>query len=660
MTDYRKIFICLVFFSIPFLIEFSSNAETDSRFHEDFEITYFEMLQDSLLPKGFNDLFAASGECIQCHGFDTAGIASVNMIGEDINVVDDWRASMMANSAKDPFWRAKVSHEVLLYPQHKNAIETKCTSCHAPLGHFNAIHNGANFYTIDSLVNDTIALDGVSCLACHKQTTENLGNLNSGNLNFDTAKVAYGPYISPLESPMIMETGYKPVFSEHISDAGICAGCHTLITETLDYDGNLTGDHFVEQATYHEWLNSEYNTNNTTCQNCHMPAYSKGEVFLVSGFETEPRSPFYLHDFAGANAFMLNILKNNSEALDVAATPEQFDEAIAATNAMLLNQSINVSLDLIDRTVDTAFFDVSILNIAGHKFPSGYPSRRVFVEFLVETEDGDTLFISGKTDENFEVEGQNGKTDENFEVEGQNSDYEPHYNVITSEEQVQIYEMVMADVNDDVTTVLERAKYVLKDNRLPPKGFVTEHSVYDTVQIVGLATQDENFNKDEGVEGNGSDHVFYNIPLNGHYEKLQATCKIYYQTAPLKWMKEMFDEATEEIDIFREMFQAADRNPILLKTRSIEVDEIIVDVDQPRDAVENTFLVNNFSNEGIYKIKSKQIHDIAVYNLKGQRVLQKVDQYGDYQIKIYGPKGLYIITFYTKTAETFTKKIVYH
>ena len=224
MTDYRKIIICLTFFSIPFLFDLPSIAEPDTRFHEDFELTYFEMLQDSLLPEGFNDLFAASGECIQCHGFDTAGMASVTLEGEDINVVDDWRASMMANAAKDPFWRAKVSHEVLLYPQHKNEIETKCTACHAPLGHFNALHNGTDLYTIDSLVNDSIALDGVSCLACHKQTTEDLGNLNSGFLNFDTAKVAYGPYISPLESPMIMETGYKPVYSEHISDAGVCAG----------------------------------------------------------------------------------------------------------------------------------------------------------------------------------------------------------------------------------------------------------------------------------------------------------------------------------------------------------------------------------------------------------------------------------------------------
>jgi hypothetical protein len=200
----------------------------------------------------------------------------------------------------------------------------------------------------------------------------------------------------------------------------------------------------------------------------------------------------------------------------------------------------------------------------------------------------------------------------------------------------------------------------LKDNRIPPKGFVTEHPVYDTVQIVGLAGQDENFNKTSGVQGNGSDHVFYHIPMDGHDEKLIATAKIYYQTAPPKWMKEMFDEQTAEIDVFREMFLAADRNPVLLKTRSIAVDEIMVGTNQPEVSAENSFLVNNFSNDGIFKIKSSQIHDIVVCNLKGQLIFQKHNQTGDYQINLNVPKGLYLISFYTKSGKTITKKIVYH
>ena len=38
---------------------------------------------------------------------------------------------MMANSARDPFWRAKVSHEILVNPAHSVGLQDKCTSCHA-------------------------------------------------------------------------------------------------------------------------------------------------------------------------------------------------------------------------------------------------------------------------------------------------------------------------------------------------------------------------------------------------------------------------------------------------------------------------------------------------------------------------------------------------
>ena len=54
--------------------------------------------------------------------------------GVDVNVVDDWRSTMMANSAHDPFWKAKVSHEVQVNPAHQAQLEDKCTSCHAPAG----------------------------------------------------------------------------------------------------------------------------------------------------------------------------------------------------------------------------------------------------------------------------------------------------------------------------------------------------------------------------------------------------------------------------------------------------------------------------------------------------------------------------------------------
>ena len=92
---------------------------------------------------------------------------------------------MMANSAKDPFWRAKVSHETAVNPEHTEELEDKCTSCHAPLGHYGVrFDEGATHFSMAELLEDSLALDGVSCNACHAQSAVNIGNQFSGLLNF--------------------------------------------------------------------------------------------------------------------------------------------------------------------------------------------------------------------------------------------------------------------------------------------------------------------------------------------------------------------------------------------------------------------------------------------------------------------------------------------
>jgi len=207
MKEIKKLGVCMVLFALPFVFTIKETAKAEAkRFHSSEELAFFQTMQDTL-HAGYNGLFAASGTCKKCHGFDTLQMASVDLLGNDVNVVDDWSATMMANSAKDPFWRAKVSHEVLVFPQHKDEIETSCTSCHAPLGHFAALAAGAEHYTMDSLLTDAFGQDGVSCLACHQQVAAGLGDNHSGQLHFDTAKVAFGPYTSPLASPMALETG---------------------------------------------------------------------------------------------------------------------------------------------------------------------------------------------------------------------------------------------------------------------------------------------------------------------------------------------------------------------------------------------------------------------------------------------------------------------
>lgn len=595
------------------------------------------------LPMGYNSLFAASGECAICHGPDSLGIASVDTEGNDINLVDRWRSSMMANSAKDPFWRAKVSHEVELFPELQGEIESSCTDCHAPLGFFNAHHQGQEGYSIAEMEESPLALDGVSCLACHQQSDENLATQFSGQMTIDTNQVAYGPFGSPLVSPMAQESGWEPVHSEHISDAGICGACHTLQTQSVDADGNLLDNMFVEQATYHEWLNSKYNEENITCQNCHMPTLGKQEVFLAAGYDTEARAPFSQHEFAGANAQMLKILKNNIESLGLTASTEDFDRSIEAVNNMMTYNTLDLNLEMVNRNADSAFFQVKLHNKAGHKFPSGYPSRRATVQFILENDLGDTLFYSGKFDDDYAL------IDEDFPQE-------PHYDIISSDDQVQIYELVMNNSDGEFTTILLRAFEPGKDNRLVPEGFSTAHSTYDTTFMAGLVVNDLNFNYEDGEEGSGTDIIHYNIPLNGYTGSATVRAKVVYQTLHPKWMEEMFATETPEIELFEQMYDEADLTPVPVADALLEVGEYvgIESIEQITPWIQ----VTEFSMTGFVDIIAQKKSRVSVYDSKGSLLYESELAVGKQTLDLNNYQGQIILSFVSEENELFSKRII--
>ncbi|MBL7945975.1 MAG: T9SS type A sorting domain-containing protein [Flavobacteriales bacterium] len=596
-----------------------------ARYHSDTELAGLRGGLD--LPIDGNTYFIGSGSCNGCHGLDDIPpvLANHTAAGVDVNPVDSWRSTMMANSAKDPFWRAKVSHEVAVNPAHQAALEDKCTSCHAPMGRYDKFLTGGGHYSIAEMTPDPVAMDGVSCLSCHMQSADSIGQLFSGSLKFDLNDVVYGPINAKnlFGAPMESFVGYAPQYGAHITDAGLCAGCHTLITETADLEGNATGDKFVEQATYHEWLNSVFNPDidpegGVTCQGCHMPRVDEPMVisalydFLAS--EEYLRTPYGKHDLVGGNTFMLNLLKNNRQELLLTANAVQFDSTIARTTRLLQNQTLLVQNEVVDRTADTAFIAVKLTNLAGHKFPSGYPARRAFVELVVENASGDTLFRSGGWDET-------------YEVMGHDADWEPHHDVIRNEGQAQIYEMVMADVNGDKTTVLERAKESLKDNRLAPLGFTTSHPSYDTTLVVGVPASDIDFNRnDVGVEGSGTDKIHYHVALNGYTGALTVRSRVWYQSAPPRWMEEMFAFNTPEIDAFRTMYSAEDGSPVLVK--ETEVVDLTTGVDDLEEL--GVRIYPNPVSDGQLRVDglSGKVTSIRVFNAAGSLVAQHRGGFG--------------------------------
>jgi hypothetical protein len=625
------------------LMLISGHLAEARRFHSDAERERLHLMLQSL-PVDTNAYFGGSGKCGGCHGHDPAGYAFYTNAGEDVNIADDWAGTMMANSARDPFWRAKVAHEILVNPALQTDIENTCTRCHSPIGRFTAEMDSTLPFTMAQMTQDSLAMDGVNCSACHQLKDTLAGNNFTGNLHY-TKKHVFGPYTDPMSAVMEFFVGFEVSYSPHVEKSELCGGCHTLITETHDLAGNATGESFYEQATYHEWKNSIYSTLDSTCQSCHIPRISDSIDIATNYPFLDGRSPFGKHHLVGGNVFMLRVLRQNMTSVGAVAQPANFDTSIARTSRYLANNTCDLNLQFINRANDTAFYDVELTNKAGHKFPSGYPSRISWVEFIVIDDQNDTIFWSGQYDGN-------------GDVVNRDATFEPHYNVITDEAQVQIYEMVMGDVNGNPTTVLERADTVLKDNRMVPKGFMSNHASIDTMRIFGLGS-DPDFNFAGAAEGTGKDVVHFHIPLNGYSGPLLVRANVWYHAVPRPWLTEMFAYNSAEIDSFRNYYNAANQAPSIVAQS--EIDDINLG-GALQHAAQNLHVFPNPSNDGRIFIngwKEMNLQQVRVMDLTGREVISPVngDQFNG--VIVLPARGVYLVVFETADG-IITRKVLWH
>ena len=499
--------------------------------------------------------FTGSGNCVNCHAPDPDGHALVDENGATVSPVTDWQATLMANSARDPFWQAKVDHEGLINPTHRESIENLCTACHAPQGYHEAHLTGKvgpNGYTMEDLLDDELGLDGVGCTGCHSIDDVGLAGRHNGDLPINEENVAWGGFENPWDGLMSGQTGFIPAYGEHMRNSEVCASCHSLYTHTQDLDGEETGNVFFEQTTYLEWVNSAFNAENVQCQTCHMPLVEGGAIAATQPNWLFPQR-FGKHHFVGGNAFMLKLMRENAMELSLSASPTQFDSTIARTVAALQHETARLSVNQLASDPGEWAFEVEVENLAGHKFPSGYPARVAFLEFILTDGGTDTLFHSGRWSE---VGG----------IFGRDEEYEPHWTEINAEDQVQVYELVMGDVTGANTQVLERADVILKDNRLVPRGFSALHPVYDTVQIGPMAVLDADFNRRDGEEGSGTDRLVYRIAAGSEAAQVEAMVRLNYQAVPARWVSALFEfsDESERISAFESMYNAADRTPVVV------------------------------------------------------------------------------------------------
>jgi hypothetical protein len=610
-------------------------------FHTEKEKEAFKKFMMNPIDSG--QYFLESTHCQGCHGFDSTHQSNVDENGTSVNLFDHWESTMMANATRDPFWRAKVSQEILINPAHAAGLQDKCTDCHAPMGRYTAFFHGVPHYSLADIANDSLGRDGVSCAGCHT-VDSTVGHTYSGIIPYDTTHTIYGPFEFPSTGPMQLYEGYTPTYSTHMNQARFCSPCHTLITESVDLGGNYTGNSFVEQATYHEYLNSRFPADTITCQTCHMP-HEADAIIIANGFSAlQPRFPFNQHTFVGGNSFMVQMIKDNKTFLGATAEDWQFDSTISATQNLLRN-AVNMQLHLDSTANGNSYFSVRIENKAGHKFPSGYPSRRAVVQLLVVDALGDTVFRSGTFTSD-------------HRVVGETPQFEPHHNIIGSSDVPQIYELIMGDINGNFTSVLERANFMLKDNRIPPQGFTTTANDYDTVKISNDALADDDFNKTNSIEGSGVDYVHYAVPLSTVSGSASIYARVFYQSVPPKWVDELFAYNTAEIDTFHSMYNNADKTPILIASDSIlNVALSANNISALNNAVKVYPTLTADGKVTVQSVTGHHVDEIVIYNSEGKLVSQKLYETDKASIVIPAQPGMYFLKILSDS-KVFYRKIL--
>ncbi len=354
-----------------------------------------------------------------------------------------------------------------------------------------------------------------------------------------------------------------------------------------------------EQNTYLEWRNSKYQdefapVNRETaqsCQQCHMPGKYPSKTgaqlkFKIASIEDETfpavefRAPdeeihlrvrggnaegdYSRHTLVGLNLFVMEMFNQFSEPLGISSynygnqkvpffdpmatygnpVPSMLVTKKAALQ-MARHETAQVEVADIKRTPKGLSAQVKVTNLAGHKFPSGVSFRRAFIEFRVNV-GGKPYWVSGATNDKGVIGVWKGGQFKPLITESFSKStnpqqlFQPHYDVINSEEQVQIYEELVKDANGNFTTSFLSLANDIKDNRLMPQGWRENGpDAKDTAPHGVPRASNPNY-----WDGSGTDMLTYEVPLDaGITAPVTVSATIYYQTIPPYYLEQRYVNA---------------------------------------------------------------------------------------------------------------------
>jgi mono/diheme cytochrome c family protein len=581
--------------------------------------------------------FVSSSQCLSCHSGLNGPFGPVMFLptgptvngvtpGANVSPYGEWRWSPMGLAGRDPVFYSQLESEFAYFktlPPAKaellsTAVRNTCLRCHGAMGkrQLDTDSGGSGDFRLEFIqLTDrddrhfkygALARDGISCAVCHRAVpTETpagatpleyfLQTSITGQFQVGPPDRLFGPFPDGELAPYAMQTatGITPRFSPYIQSSRLCGSCHTIDLPVLD---GQPGQMSIEQATYLEWLNSQYQTefglpgpNARTCQGCHMPSgyhsATKGldvprleQKIAIIEDETYPdaehRVPieditvrvrqegFRRHEFLGLNVFLLEMFRQFYDLLGV-RTPDY----MSGSTTGLQDAIDNFAQQAQERTARIAASaratgprqieaDVAVTNLAGHRLPSGVGFLRAFLEVLVTDADGKVVWASGRTNRLGIIVDGNGEIlpSEFFGeyTDGQGNiqqHHQPHHEAITTQDQVQIYEELTKNSDGKFTTNFTRRFEIVKDNRLLPIGW-TEHGpdpslngrFLEATHPEGSAAHDPDYH-----DGLGTDRVTYRMTLPAGVDAAKCTVQatLYYQATPPYYLDQRFRAAPD-------------------------------------------------------------------------------------------------------------------
>lgn len=521
-------------------------------------------------PGGLSAEISPAADCDICHAAP---------------IYDRWRGSMMSQAARDPLlWAA-------LHVANNDApgAGEYCLRCHAPKGWLEGrSHPDGSALQAGDLQN------GVTCAVCHRMVdpvpstmdeaaaidqqirsalTHPVPNgfVGSAAMILDPLDRRRGPFSFGLALPY--HTAYQTDFLRQTGDAitrsRMCGTCHNVYNPILSWDASRgqfwpnemnqpapdPAQLFPIETTFSEWLYSDYARGGVyapqfagskpdgivrTCQDCHMlrsVGTAADSAFNPVWRDCQTSGCLPEHTFVGGNTWVPQLLQNPSWRLNAAGDASHLNETVFLAQDML-RKAASLTLT-VENSGTEKLATVRVINETGHKLPTGYPEgRRMWIYLAAFDGQGNKIFESGA--------------------------YDPLTGELLPDPALKIYEarqgltpelaaVLPAPAGESFHFVLNNT--VIKDNRIPPRGYTT--ALYDQpgLRPVGAVYAD----------GQHWDDSTYHLPLQT--ERIVAV--LFYQTASKEYIDFLRQRGGIDGLALGEMWEALKSPPVEMSRLSL-------------------------------------------------------------------------------------------